>query len=84
MPKQLSIPTTSITKVKNPQGLAENSKCAAEGGNVAAVARKELESKTGRSVISPLSAKRFFENQLPNKDKESEEDNGEWTKYNIL
>ncbi len=69
--------TTSITKVKNPQGLAENSKCAAEGGNVAAVARKELESKTGRSVISPLSAKRFFENQLPNKDKESEEDNGE-------
>ncbi len=69
--------TTSITKVKNPQGLAENSKCAAEGGNVAAVARKELESKTGRSVISPLSAKRFFESQLPNKDKESEEDNGE-------
>ncbi len=69
--------TTSITKVKNPQGLAENSKCAAEGGNVAAVARKELESKTGRSVISPLSAKRFFESQLPNKDKENEEDNGE-------
>ena len=50
---------------------------AAEGGNVAAVARKELESKTGRSVISPLSAKRFFESQMPNKDKESEEDNGE-------
>ncbi len=56
--------TTSITKAKNPKGLDENAKCAAEGGNVAAVARKELESKTGRKVVTPLSAKRFFNNQL--------------------
>ena len=42
-----------------------NKQCAAEGGNVARVARQELESKTGREVVSPLSAKRFFEGQDP-------------------
>lgn len=52
--------TTSITKAKNPQTLDENKQCAKEGGNVARVAREELESKTGRQVVSPLSAKRFF------------------------
>lgn len=64
--------TTSITKAKNPQTLDENKQCAKEGGNVARVAREELESKTGRQVVSPLSAKRFFEAQQP---KESLEDN---------
>lgn len=64
--------TTSITKAKNPQTLNENKQCAKEGGNVACVAREELESKTGRQVVSPLSAKRFFEVQQP---KKSLEDN---------
>lgn len=64
--------TTSITKAKNPQTLDENKQCAKEGGNVARVAREELESKTGRQVVSPLSAKRFFEAQLS---KKSLEDN---------
>ena len=54
---------TSITKAKNPQTLDENKTCAKEGGNVARVAREELEAKTGRQVVSPLSAKRFFEAQ---------------------
>lgn len=56
---------TSITKAKNPQTLDENKTCAKEGGDVARVAREKLESKTGRSVVSPLSAKRFFEAQQP-------------------
>lgn len=56
---------TSITKAKNPQTLDENKTCAREGGDVARVAREQLESKTGRSVVSPLSAKRFFEAQQP-------------------
>lgn len=56
---------TSITKAKNPQTLDENKTCAKEGGDVARVAREQLESKTGRSVVSPLSAKRFFEAQQP-------------------
>lgn len=64
--------TTSITKAKNPQTLDENKQCAKEGGNVARVAKEELESKTGRQVVSPLSAKRFFEAQ---QSKKSLEDN---------
>lgn len=60
--------TTSITKAKDPQTLAENMQCAADGGNVAKVAREELEAKTGRSVVSPLSAKRFFEGQQSKKE----------------
>ena len=55
--------TTSITKSKNPQTLEDNMKCAADGGDVARVAREQLEAKTGRNVVSPMSAKRFFEEQ---------------------
>lgn len=62
--------TTSITKAKNPQTLDENKQCAKEGGNVARVAKEELESKTGRQVVSPLSVKRFFEAQQPKKNLE--------------
>ena len=57
--------TTSITKAKNPQTLGENMQCAADGGDVARVARGQLEQKTGREVVTPLSAKRFFEGQKP-------------------
>ena len=56
---------TSITRAKNPETLEENKQCAKEGGDVARVAREELETKTGRNVVSPLSAKRFFEAQQP-------------------
>ena len=67
---------TSITKAKNPQTLDENKQCAQEGGDVARVAREQLESKTGRQVVSPLSAKRIFEAQKPQanlEDKDEEE-----------
>ena len=57
--------TTSITKAKNPQTLGENMQCAADGGDVARVAREQLEQKTGREMVTPLSAKRFFEGQKP-------------------
>ncbi len=57
--------TTSITKAKNPQTLGENMQCAADGGDVARVAREQLEQKTGREVVTPLSVKRFFEGQKP-------------------
>lgn len=65
--------TTSITKSKNPQTLEDNMKCAADGGDVARVAREQLEAKTGRNVVSPLSAKRFFEGQRPIKEIEDGE-----------
>ena len=57
--------TTSITKSKNPQTIEDNMKCAADGGDVARVAREQLEAKTGRDVVAPLSAKRFFREQSP-------------------
>ena len=69
--------TTSITRNENPSTLKENMDVAARGGKVARVAREELEAQTGKNVVSPLSAKRFFENQkptLPFEDKPEDED----------
>lgn len=43
--------------------LDEYKMCAQDGGDVACVAREQLEAKTGREVVSPLSAKRFIEAQ---------------------
>ena len=66
---------TSKTKAKNPKTLDENKTCAKEGGDVARVAREELEAKTGRQVVSPLSAKRFFETQKPEENLEDKLNN---------
>ena len=66
---------TSITKAKNPQTLGEKMQCAADGGDVARVAREQLESKTGRKVVSPLSAKKFFEAQKPKELLENDDNN---------
>ena len=65
---------TSITRARDPKTLDENKRCAAEGGDVARVAREELEAKTGREVVSPLSAKRFFEGQEPKLELEDKEE----------
>lgn len=48
---------TSITKAKNPQTLDENKTCAKEGGDVARVAREQLESKTGDLLFLPSQPK---------------------------
>ena len=71
--------TTSITKAKNPQTLTENMQCAADGGDVARVAREQLEAKTGRNVVSPISAQKFFKIQkdralLDNEDEPSDDE----------
>lgn len=44
--------TIELVKTNNPQGLKENIKTAREGGEVAGEARKNIEQKTGKSVIS--------------------------------
>ena len=67
--------TTSITKSKNLQTLEDNMQCAADGGDVARVAREQLEAKTGRNVVSPLSAKKFFEGQTTKGEIEDKENN---------
>ena len=43
---------TEISKQRDPQGFRQQKKVAKEGGSVAKAARKQLESKLGRSVIS--------------------------------
>ena len=44
--------TTAIVKTKNPIGFIENKKVAKQGGDVAGNARKELEQKTVKKVVS--------------------------------
>ncbi|MBP9994878.1 MAG: hypothetical protein KBT67_08095 [bacterium] len=52
--------TTEISKQKNPQGFLESAKVAKEGGNVAKVARKQLERTTGKSAISASKASDYL------------------------
>ena len=47
---------TELTKVQNPEGLEENRDTAKQGGSVAGNARKEIEAKTGKPVISSENA----------------------------
>ena len=44
--------TKLIAKEKNPKGLKENIKVARDGGNVAKIARDDLEQKVDKKVIS--------------------------------
>lgn len=49
--------TTDISKAVNPDTFEDNINVAKQGGNVANVARKELEAKTGQKVVSSSNAK---------------------------
>ncbi len=60
--------TTEISKEKKPQSFAKSKAIAKQGGTIAGNTRKEIEEKTGKKVVSRLSAK----NILPNKNKEIE------------
>ena len=51
--------TTEISKEKNPQTFAENRKVAKEGGEVAGNARKDIEERTGKTVITSENAVDF-------------------------
>ena len=55
--------TKDISQAVNPETFDENKTVAQQGGNVAKVARLELESKTGKKVVSALSAKKMLENK---------------------
>ncbi len=48
--------TTELTKTTHPQGLKENKKIAKEGGNIAKGARKAIEKRTGKPVITSKNA----------------------------
>lgn len=62
--------TTEIVKTKNPKGFIENKKAARQGGNVAGNARKELEQRTGKKVVTK-------ENYLPESAKNKQLKKGE-------
>ncbi|MCC7454319.1 MAG: Bro-N domain-containing protein [Crocinitomix sp.] len=49
--------TKDISQAIKPKDFEESKKVAKQGGNVAKVALKELEAKTGKKVVSPLNAK---------------------------
>ncbi len=52
--------TKDISKIEEPQTLEHSKRIAKRGGNVAGLARKELEAQTGQKVVSPLSAKKVL------------------------
>ena len=53
--------TTEISKEKDPSGFEESKVVAKEGGEVAKIAREQLEAKIGKSVISHRNAKDFLQ-----------------------
>jgi hypothetical protein len=66
--------TKDISAATNPKDFEENKEVAKQGGNVAKVARLELEDKTGKKVVTSLNAKDTLkalpeEKNKPNKDK---------------
>jgi hypothetical protein len=66
--------TKEISVATNPKDFDENKKVAKQGGNVAKVARLELEDKTGKKVVTSLNAKDALkalpeENNKPKKSK---------------
>ena len=48
--------TKDIAEATNPQGLAENKQVAQDGGSIAGDARKSIEARTGKSVITSKNA----------------------------
>lgn len=53
--------TTEISKVKKPKNFPENRKVAREGGTIAGNARRDIEKKTGKRVITRKNARVLLE-----------------------
>lgn len=58
---------TELSKQRDPQGFSQQKQVAKDGGSVAKVARDQLESQLGRSIISPEKASDYL---LPEQDAE--------------
>lgn len=59
--------TKDISQAVNPKDFEASKKVAEQGGNVAKVARMELEAKTGKKVVSALNAKAVLEEKKTGK-----------------
>ncbi|MFZ2282398.1 MAG: Bro-N domain-containing protein [Lutibacter sp.] len=55
--------TKDISQAINPKNFIESQKVAQQGGNVAKVALTELEDKTGKKVVTAISARTLLENK---------------------
>ena len=49
--------TKDISEARNPETFGEHAEVARQGGEIARNARKELEAKTGKAVVTPLNAR---------------------------
>ena len=49
--------TTEISKEKKPKTFSQNKTIANQGGTIAGNTRKEIEAKTGKKIVTPVSAK---------------------------
>lgn len=62
--------TKDISQAVSPETFEESKKVAKQGGNVAKVALKELEAKTGKKVVTALNAKTILnQKQIETSDK---------------
>lgn len=61
--------TKDISQTETPKTFEESAKIARRGGNVANVARLELEAQTGKKVVTSLSAKTILKDELKQIDK---------------
>jgi hypothetical protein len=55
--------TKGISQAVNPKDFEESKTIAKQGGTIAGNARKELEAKTGKKVVTELNATTFLENK---------------------
>ena len=61
--------TAVISKEKKPKTFVDNKKIANQGGTIAGNTRKEIEAKTGKKVVSDLSAKKLLASKTKKIDK---------------
>lgn len=59
--------TTEISKEKKPKNFNENKNIARQGGTIAGNTRKEIEAKTGKKVVTNISAKKLLANKIKNR-----------------
>ena len=55
--------TKDISQAVDPKSFEESKTIAKQGDTIAGNARKELEAKTGKKVVTPLNAETFLENK---------------------
>ena len=59
--------TTEISKEKKPKGFTESKVIAKQGGTIAGNARKQIEEKTGKEIVSKTTAKKLIAAKKRNK-----------------